>query len=160
MKKILALVMAIVMMMAIAVPAFAGSFSEVGGANQNDNVLVTTDTTAVGAGTYTVTYPAEIVIPWNAPTYDVTYTVITQLAVGKELNVTVADQTSHGVTGTMTANGTADTLEYTVSGDVDVDYVEVSDETETLTFTVADWNKTIAEYSSHVTFTATLSDKV
>ncbi len=158
MKKILAIAMAIVMMMAIAVPAFAGNFTEAGGAAQNDNVVVKTDTTSVGAGSYTVTYPAEIIIPWNN-TKDVTYSVETQLAVGKTLNVSVADQTSGTLTGTMTAAGTADTLSYTVSGDVSVDYDEVKSETETITFTVADWNKTIAEYSGYVTFTATLGDK-
>ena len=158
MKKILAIAMAIVMMMAIAVPAFAGNFTEAGGATQNDNVVVKTDTTAVGAGSYTVTYPAEIVIPWDN-TKDVTYSVETQLAVGKTLNVSVADQTSGTLTGTMTAAGTADTLSYTISGDVSVDYDEVKSETETITFTVADWNKTIAEYSGYVTFTATLGDK-
>ena len=158
MKKILAIAMAIVMMMAIAVPAFAGDFTQDGGASQNDNVVVKTDTTSVGAGSFTVSYPAEIVIPWNN-TKEVTYTVTTQLAVGKTLNVSVADQTSGTLTGTMTATGTADTLSYTVSGDTSVDYDEVKNETETLMFTVADWNKTIAEYSGYVTFTATLADK-
>lgn len=156
MKKILAIAMAIVMMMAIAVPAFAGDIKET--TAQTGESLVKTDTTAVGAGTYTVTYPAEIVIPWDAPTYDATYTVETQLAVGKTLNVSVADKTTETLTGTMTATGTADTLTYTMSGDTSVNYVEVNSETETLTFTVADWNKTIAEYSNYITFTAVLAD--
>ncbi len=158
MKKILALAMALVMMMAIAVPAFAANpIKETG--EQTGESLVKTDTSAVGAGSYTVSYPAEIVIPWNSATYNAEYTVETQLAVGKTLNVAVADKTSTNLTGTMTAAGTADTLSYTLSGDVSVDYDEVSNETETLTFTVADWNKTIAEYAGYVTFTATLADK-
>lgn len=158
MKKIIAIMMALVMTMAIAVPAFAGEFTEAGGADQSDNtVVVKTDTTAVGAGSYTVSYPAEVVIPWGE-TKDVTYDVETQLAVGKKLSVSVVDSTSNTVTGIMTADGTADTLEYTISGDTAAEYIEVKDETETLTFTVSDWNKTIAEYKNTITFTAILAD--
>ncbi len=158
MKKIIAIMMALVMMMAIAVPAFAANpIKETG--EQTGESLVKTDITSVGAGSYTVTYPAEIVIPWESESYTATYTVTTQLAVGKTLNVAVADKTSTNLTGTMTATGTADTLSYTLSGDVSVDYDEVSNETENLIFKVADWKKTIAEYSGYVTFTATLADK-
>ena len=108
MKKIIAIMMALVMMMAIAVPAFAANpIVETG--EQTGEALVKTDTTAVGAGSYTVTFPAEIVIPWGQ-TKDATYTVETQLAVGKTLNVAVADKTSGTLQGTMTATGTADTL--------------------------------------------------
>ena len=156
MKKIIAIVMALVMMMAVTVPAFA-AITET--SNQSGDSLVKTDTSAVGAGTYTVEIPAEIVIPWDAPTYDATYKVETQLAVGKELKVTVADKESGTLNGKMTATGTADVLEYTISGDVETEYVEVSNETETITFTVADWEKTIAEYSNYITFTVALSDK-
>ncbi len=156
MKKILAIAMAIVMMMAIAVPAFAANpIIETG--DQFGDALVKTDASALGAGTYTVTYPAEIIIPWNQAK-TVEYTVATQLAVGKQVVVSVADKTTSTLTGTMTATGTADTLSYTISGDTSVTYTEVMNETESLTFTVADWNKTIAEYSNYVTFTAVLGD--
>ena len=74
-------------------------------------------------------------------------------------NVEVADKTSGTLEGTMTATGTADTLVYDLSGDVTGDYDEVSNETKNLTFTVRDWNKTIAEYSNYITFTTTLADK-
>ncbi len=157
MKKIIAMVMALVMLMAIAVPAFAGEITNT--ATAPGEALVKTDTSAVGAGSYVVSYPAVISIPWDAPTYDVTYDVETQLAVGKTLNVAVADRDTTTLVGTMTAPGTTDTLVYDLSGDVSVDYDEVKTETETITFTVRDWNKTIAEYSNYITFTATLADK-
>ena len=157
MKKIIAIVMALVMMMAVTVPAFAGEIKEKDTA-QNGESLVKTDTSTVGAGSYTVTYPAEIVIAWNT-VGTAEYTVTTQLAVGKTLNVEVADKTSGTLEGTMTATGTADTLVYDLSGDVTGDYDEVSNETKNLTFTVRDWNKTIAEYSNYITFTTTLADK-
>ena len=156
MKKIIAIVMALVMMMAVAVPAFAGEIDETSA--QTGESLVKTDTSSVGAGSYTVSYPAEIVIAWNT-VGTAEYTVETQLAVGKTLNVSVADRDTDSLVGTMTATGTADTLVYDLSGDVSVDYDEVSSETETLTFTVQDWNKTIAEYSNYITFTASLADK-
>ncbi len=157
MKKIIAMVMALVMLMAIAVPAFAGEITNT--ATAPGEALVKTDTSAVGAGEYTVTYPAEIVIPWDAPSHDETYTVDTQLAVGKKIEVTVADKESGTLNGKMTATGTADILEYTLSGAVATEYDEVSSKTETITFTVADWEKTIAEYSNYITFTVTLGDK-
>ncbi len=157
MKKIIAIAMALVMMMAICVPAFAGSIDEESVEKTGDS-LVKTDITAVGAGTYTVTYPAEIVIPWGQ-VKTAEYTVETQLAVGKTLNVSVADKDTGTLVGTMAATGTADTLVYDISGDVSVDYDEVKNETETITFTVQDWNKTIAEYQNYITFTTTLSDK-
>ncbi len=157
MKKIIAIAMALVMMMAICVPAFAGEIDAT--TAQTGDSLVKTDTSAVGAGSYTVTYPAEVVIPWGAATYDATYTVETQLAVGKTLNVAVADKDTATLVGTMSASGTNDTLVYDLSGDVSVDYDEVKNETETITFTVQDWNKTIAEYQNYITFTTTLADK-
>ncbi len=157
MKKILALAMAFVMMMAVAVPAFAGEIKET--TDQSGEALVKTDISTVGAGTYTVTYPAEIVVPWSSPAYSVNYTVETQLVVNKTLNVSVADKDTATLVGTMTAADTTDTLVYDLSGDVTVDYEGVQNETETLTFTVQDWSKTIAEYSNYITFTATLADK-
>lgn len=155
MKKVISIVLALVMMMAICVPAFAGEIKETGG--QSGDATVKTDTSTMGSGTYTVTYPAEIVIPWNQ-SKDQTYTVSTQLLVGKQVTVAVADTTTKGLTGAMTATGTADTLEYTISGDTSVIYTGAMNETKTLTFTVSDWGKTIAEYSGTVTFTATLAD--
>ncbi len=158
MKKIIAIAMALVMMMAVCVPAFAANPIKQDTAQTGDS-LVKTDTSAVGAGSYTVTYPAEVVIPWGAATHDATYTVETQLAVGKTLNVAVADKDTATLVGTMAAAGTSDTLVYDLSGDVTVDYDEVKNETETITFTVQDWNKTIAEYQNYITFTTTLADK-
>ena len=112
MKKIIAIAMALVMMMAIAVPAFAANpIKETG--EQTGESLVKTDTSAVGAGSYTVSYPAEIVIPWNSATYNAEYTVETQLAVGKTLNVAVADKTS-GILPpfALTSNAFSSTLQY------------------------------------------------
>ena len=157
MKKIIAIAMALIMMMAVTVPAFADEISDTS-TEKAGEALVKTDTTAVGAGTYTVTYPAEIIIDWNKDVHEETYSVNTQLAVGKSLNVSVADSATNTLVGVMTANGTADELTYDLAGDTSVDYVEVSNETETLTFTVRDWNKTIAEYSNKITFTVALSD--
>ncbi len=157
MKKIIAIAMALIMMMAVTVPAFADEISDTSTAKTGE-ALVKTDTTAVGAGTYTVTYPAEIIIDWNKDVHEETYSVNTQLAVGKSLNVSVADSATNTLVGVMTASGTADELTYDLAGDTSVDYVEVSNETETLTFTVRDWNKTIAEYSNKITFTVALSD--
>ena len=87
MKKILAIAMAIVMMMAITVPAFAGEIT-VSGAN--DTTTIKTNTDAVGAGSFTVTIPAEVEIYWGTPATNVNYSVTSQLETGKAVKVTVA----------------------------------------------------------------------
>ena len=64
MKKIIAIVMALVMMMAIAVPTFAASLDV---NKQAGDATVLTDTSSiVGDGTYTVTYPATMALAFTA----------------------------------------------------------------------------------------------
>ena len=154
MKKILAIAMAIVMMMAIAVPAFAGEITNAPGSGES---TVKTDTTAVGAGTFTVTYPAEMVVAWNATSTAFTYDIDTQLLVGKVLTVTVADKAD----GFIMKNGTRE-LPYALTGDVTATAEEVTDVTKTINVEITTDNWTavaIGDYSDIVTFSAAISDK-
>lgn len=154
MKKILAMVMAIVMMMAIAVPAFAGTISNAPGSGES---TVKTDASAVGAGTFLVTYPAEMVVAWGVESTPFTYDVETQLAVGKVLTVTVADKEN----GLVMLNGDRE-LPYALSGDVTITAEEVTDTTKTINVDIAkaDWDAVaIGDYSDIVTFSAAISDK-
>ena len=96
MKKILALVMAIVMMMAIAVPAFAidqDTTKETDGSQKGTAIVATTyDTDDI---TYSIEIPATINIAWNTAKEAVTannagYKVTSSLATGDTLSITVA----------------------------------------------------------------------
>lgn len=150
MKKILALAMAIVMMMAIAVPAFA---AVEGGSNGGSDTIITTLTEKEDSSDptwYTVTIPATQNIFWEATATDIEYTINSQLATGDAVKVTVAGS------GFMT-NGT-DNLEYAIT---DAEYTAsgavVVDEADTVTIdtSMAKWTEVpVDAYSDTLTFTA------
>ena len=115
MKKIISIALALVMMMAICVPAFA----ETAVLGENTvNVETTYDATTDAS--YTVTIPATISVVWGdeTTTYDASYSVTSQLLVGASVNVDVAydadtDDTNNGV---MTNADTTATLKYALTG--------------------------------------------
>ncbi len=88
MKKIIAIVMALVMMMAVAVPAFAAELTD---AANNGDTLVVVDGTAgnIGDGTYTVTIPAVVNLTWGNDGSD-EYQIDCQLLTGKRVKVEIA----------------------------------------------------------------------
>lgn len=97
MKKILAIVMALVMMMAICVPAFA---AVTGGSNAGNDTIINTDTKKDTDGDgigdtevawYTVTIPATQTLAWETESKDIEYAVASQLKTGEAVKVTVAD---------------------------------------------------------------------
>ena len=114
MKKIIAIVMALVMMMAITVPAFAatiGSASE-----QSGDATVITDTSSiVGDGTYTVTYPATMALTWGAETTGFQYSVTSQLKTGKCVSVEILDKDANGL---VMVNADGATLAYALGGTI------------------------------------------
>ena len=92
MKKIIAIMMALVMMMAIAVPAFAATLDT---AAQAGDATVLTDTSAiVGDGTYTVTYPATMALTWGVESTGFQYSVTSQLKTGKCVSVAMNSSSS------------------------------------------------------------------
>ncbi len=111
MKKILAIAMAIVMMMAIAVPAFAATLDT---ATQSGDAVVITDTSGiVGDGTYTVTYPATMSLTWSAESTGFEYSVTSQLKTGKCVSVVITDKDANGL---VMVNAGGATLAYSLSG--------------------------------------------
>lgn len=126
MKKIISIALALVMMMAICVPAFATQTAVVG-----DNVVNVETTFDESADTsYTVTIPATVSVVWDDTTtaYDVGYTVTSQLLVGASLKVAVnydldTDDTNNGV---MTNADTTATLKYTLTGEGETTFAEVN----------------------------------
>lgn len=158
MKKILAIAMALVMMMAICVPAFA---AVTGGSNSGNDTIIDTDTRkdtnndGIGdteAAWYTVTIPATQTLPWETESKDIVYTVASQLKTGKAVKVTVADADA---AYKMTSAGGE--LAYTLENATFTADSAVYDDTASVTVKVAldDWKSVaIDNYTDTLTFTA------
>ncbi len=158
MKKILSLALALVMIMAVCVPAFAATQYDNGTAGSNTDVLV--DGVAdLGEGSYTVTIPAVVQIPWGKETTDVDYSVFCQLKTGKRVKVTATSIDSK----TMKNTAQTATLKYDLS---DTTYtttksVILASAPEKATVKVlipkTNWDgASIDKYSGTLTFTAEL----
>ncbi len=160
MKKIIAIAMALVMMMAIAVPAFAATLE--GGATadtQSGDSTVMTDTSGVvGDGEYTVTYPATLPLTWGTESTPFEYSVTSQLKAGKNVTVVLADKAD----GLIMKNADGDELPYALNGTTTgVTSAEVVTD-ETFNFTVdvatADWDAVAFDtYEDIVTFTSNVT---
>ena len=128
MKKIISIVLALVMMMAVTVPAFAevvNTDGVVGNTAYVETSYTESDTS------YTVTIPATQYVTWGdeTATYDVSYSVTSQLLVGASIKVAVnydldTDDTNNGV---MKATGTDKVLTYTLTGAGEATFGEVND---------------------------------
>lgn len=158
MKKILAIAMALVMMMAICVPAFA---AVTGGSNAGNDTIINTDTKkdtdgdGIGdteAAWYTVTIPATQTLAWETESKDIEYTVASQLKTGEAVKVTVDDADK---AYKMTANG--GDIDYTLENATFTAPSAVYDNTAKVTVKVAlnEWKSTaIDNYTDTLTFTA------
>ena len=159
MKKALSIALALTMLFALCVPAFAANITTDGGTG--DSIVKTQTTTAGGdsAEKFTVSIPAETTIPWLTTTaYDIAYTVESHLAYGKHLTVTVAD--SDGQNKMLYTPEAGVTLElpytlgataYTATSPVVNPAANVA---ATITVAENDWNNAvIGEYADTLTFT-------
>ena len=88
MKKIIAIMMALVMMMAIAVPAFAEKTLDAA-TQAGDTTVLVDGTTTQGDGTYSVTIPATINLTWGDTAAEDDYEITSQLVTGKRVKVTL-----------------------------------------------------------------------
>lgn len=160
MKKILSIVVAVLMIAAICVPCFAATIDKTT-PDGKGTAQVKTDISAVtDNGTFVVTIPAEMPIPWNTAntdsSKDFTYSVESQLKTGKRIQVDVAQNSAN-----MTSASGA-TLAYTITGDITAvkttaSVVAAGTFVKTVTVNVAGaaWaNAAIDEYTDHLTFTA------
>ena len=156
MKKILAIAMVIVMMMAICVPAFA---AVTGGSNSGSDTIINTDTKKADgteAAWYTVTIPATQTLPWEATSTDIEYAVASQLKTGDAVKVTVTDADG-AYKMTNTANGS---LAYTLDNATFTADSSVYDGTASVTVKVAldEWKSVaIDNYTDTLTFTAEIA---
>lgn len=164
MKKILSIAVAVLMIAAICVPCFAATIDKTTPEGKG-TAQVKTDISAVtDNGTFVVTIPAEMPIPWNTAntdsSKDFTYSVESQLKTGKAVQVDVAQNNAN-----MTSASGA-TLAYTITGDITAvkttaPVVAAGTFVKTVTVNVAGaaWaNAAIDEYSDTLTFTAQIVD--
>ena len=166
MKKILSVLLAVSMLLALCIPAFAADITTDGG---TDDIIIKTamlkDTVGdIDAESFKVTIPADTTLPWGTADTLTTlpYYVESHLKFGKRLTVAVANDGAN--TMKYTVGGTTMTLAYTLGGDKNFDtvtpvaYDTVNDRgvEKTLTVSVAgdDWNTAVVgEYADTLTFT-------
>lgn len=160
MKKILSVALALVMMAAICVPAFATKTISDKTAEKTGDTLVQTSTKKEDGSngeSYTVEIPLSVNIPWGkTDAVALDYYVEAHLAYGKRLSVAVTGN------GKMALEEDAnEKLAYTLSGTTlfraDSPVVYTPDVKQPLSITVADnaWkNAVVGVYSGTLTFTA------
>ena len=154
MKKVISVLMAVAMLAALMVPAFALTEADGNPASGTADVKTNYDNLEATGGYYTVTYPAETTIAWGTADTTIQYNVTTQLIPTATLNVTVAQDNA--------AMKSADETElpYTLSGDTEVTGIApfVSEEKSlNINITDANWKSVpVDDYSDTLTFTASI----
>ncbi|MGN0572241.1 MAG: hypothetical protein ACI4K9_08690 [Candidatus Fimenecus sp.] len=164
MKKILAIVLALTMLFALCVPAFAADTGTIDNntADPKEATVPVKTTCSASDESFTVTYPASMEIPWGTLVDEAEaafeYSVVSQLQTGKTITVTVTK--AHDV---MTS-AASETLAYDLDGDLDVtttDAVVAADDfTKSVKVDVAQsaWDAAaINEYTDTVTFAVTIN---
>lgn len=155
MKKVISVLMAVAMLAALMVPAFAVDKTlDENTASDTAEVKTNYDNLEATGGYYTVTFPAETTIAWGTVDTTIKYTVSTQLIPTATLTVTVAQDNA--------AMKSADETElpYTLSGDTEVTGIApfVSEEKSlNINITDANWKSVpVDDYSDTLTFTASI----
>ncbi len=167
MKKIIAIVMALVMMMAVTVPAFAAdtiitkddpAADAEGKQTAGADVVTTFD--ATNDWSYTVTIPADINVSWGDTTEkNMTYSVESQLLIGASLDISAVVNNN----GDMTNPDTTETLTLNITGGDTVHFAEVNPANTTAPNVVGGENvkvaiesfdgKPVGTYTGTLTFT-------
>ncbi len=160
MKKILSIALALVMMMAVMVPAFAAELN-VKDTDSGDVIITTSTQKADGTDGdwYVVTIPADTTIAWGAENTTLNYSAETHLLYGKTLDVDVTSA-DYVMTYAPEAGVELD-LAFALSGDTDVNFATVTYPAVTKAISVditADaWNYAIVgEYADTLTFSAAI----
>lgn len=155
MKKVISVLLAVAMLAALMVPAFAlDKTLDENTKSGTAEVKTNYDNLEATGGYYTVTYPAETTIAWGTEDTTIKYNVSTQLIPTATLTVTVAQDNA--------AMKSADETElpYTLSGDTEVTGIApfVSEEKSlNINITDANWKSVpVDDYSDTLTFTASI----
>lgn len=166
MKKVISVLLAVAMLAALTVPAFAADITiskdepaaGPDGAQKAtvDVVTKTTNTEGADAYTYSVTFPASFEFAWgDTNAKSATYTVTSQLLLGASLDVSVAANNG----GEMTNENTASTLTYTLTNGGEETFAEVNNDAEPTakpTVSIASYaGVPIAVYTGTLTYSVT-----
>lgn len=152
MKKVISVLLAVMMLAALMVPAFALTEADGNPASGTADVKTNYDNLEATGGYYTVTYPAEINVAWGTEDTTANYTVETQLVPTATLNVTVAQNNA------AMKNADSKELTYTLSGDTNVTGIGAfvtEEKALNIHVATADWQSVpVDAYSDTLTFTA------
>lgn len=154
MKKVISVVLALVMMMAVMVPAFAATL-DVNTQSGNSTVLVD-GVKDKGDGTYSVEIPASVDLIWGDTTKEGTYKITSQVQTDKRVKVTLAKAKD-------LTNAANETIEFAVAdattGIANSAVVNNEAHAFNLTIDASEWAAaSIATYEGTITFTAELAD--
>ena len=152
MKKVISVVLALVMMMAVMVPAFAATL-DVNTQSGNSTVLVD-GITDKGDGTYSVEIPASVDLIWGDTTKEGTYKITSQVQTDKRVKVTLSKAKD-------LTNAANETIEFAVAdattGIANSAVVNNEAHAFNLTIDASEWAAaSIATYEGTITFEAEL----
>lgn len=166
MKKTISVLLALVMLFALCVPAFAADTTVdiTKDTAQTADVLVKTSTKDgenKDADFYTVTIPADLTFTWgDTDVKNANYTVHAQLLIGASLKVKVESDVTNG--NEMSATGTEKKLHYTLVGGAEETFTEVvaanTEPATSIQVSIADseWAQApVGEYTGSLTYTVT-----
>lgn len=152
MKKILAVVMALTMLFALCVPAFAADPNPITKDTAQSGSIDVITTYLPSDETYSVSYPAAVNVAWGdtAP-QDAKYTVTSALQIGAKITVSAAENAG----GKMTATGTADTLTFSVQNGAAQEFTGAHAAVNSATtVTISDFSgAAVGEYTGTMTYT-------
>lgn len=161
MKKLTAILLAVVMICSMALCTFAIELSEKPG--QSGDVIIKTVTTkedGQDARRYSVTIPADTDIAWEAESTTLTYTAEAHLCDGEKLTVAV---TGNDVMTYASPSGNSYTLAYTLGGETAFAaespiVFPAKDCDITVNIALGDWNTAVVgDYVDTLTFTAAIA---
>ena len=166
MKKIIAIVMALVMMMVVTVPVFAADLNVKDTDSGEVTITTSTQKDTNGDGVpdtdgdwYVVTIPADTTIAWGEQATALSYSAETHLLYGKTLDVTVTS--SDYIMTYEPEAGVALDLAFALTGDTDVNFATVTypavEKAISVDITEEAWNyAVVGEYSDILTFTSAI----
>ena len=169
MKKILSLVLAMVMVLSLAVLAFAEdkTLPDAEGYTTGQSQILTSETTSEGksAVSFEVKYPAQTTFDWNALVADaqVKYSAKTHLAYGNKLTVSVSSAKSKMTIAGNDKYGLAYTLKDDAAGsaplaDLVLNEIDSAEKTVYVDIPQAQWDAApVGQYSDTLTFTANVA---
>ena len=152
MKKILAVVMALTMLFALCVPAFAADPNPITKDTAQSGSIDVITTYVASDETYSVSYPAAVNVAWgDTAAQDAKYTVTSALQIGAKITVSAAANDG----GVMTAAGTTDTLTFSVQNGEAQEFTGANAAVNSATtVTISDFSgAAVGEYTGTMTYT-------